>query len=89
MGKPKLLYCTDVGTGGERRVVKEDLLEKDTRSSPSYALIQAALPWPIQPTPLSPFSLSEKWTDRSQQSPLVLVTLKVWNFLPTRQVKGK
>lgn len=60
MGKPKLLYCTDVGTGGERRVVKEDLLEKDTRSSPSYALIQAALPWPIQPTPLSPFSLSEK-----------------------------
>lgn len=61
MGKPKLLYYTDVGTrGGSRTVVKEDLLEKDTRSSPSYALIQAASPWPIQVTPLSPFSLSEK-----------------------------
>ena len=62
MGKPKLhQYYTDVGTrGGSRIVVKEDLLEKDTRSTPSYALIQAASPWPIQLTPLSPFSLSEK-----------------------------
>ena len=61
MGKPKLLGCTDVGAGdGSRMLVKEDLIEKDTYSSPSCALIQAASPWPSQFISLSPIFLIRK-----------------------------
>lgn len=90
MGKPKLLDCTDAGPmDGSRMIIKEDLIEKDTHFTPSYALIQAASPWPSQYTSLSPISLSEKLRDRTQQSLLVLEDLMFCNFLPSRNVKGK
>lgn len=85
MGKPKLLDCTDAGpVDGCRMIIKEDLIEKDSHFTPSYALIQVASPWPSQYTSLSPISLSEKLRDRTQQPLLVLEGLMFYNLYQVR-----